>query len=572
MGKAISSKLHKMRAEDLKRQVKVYQKKADYKLPASIVKQFDVDELYEEGRLCYRLVPKQGFNGTYIMYLYSSRLCFRMNVTEWLFIARVAMACHAGIFVPMYPLAPDHCCREVFQMLEPAYRNCTKGQDVERVVLMGTGSGAGLALSLAQSAWREGLRKPDQLYLLSPVMDTEFFDKELEQELIENSRHAKWTFYNEHVKEFLNSYWVCDYAVKTEYTSPYYGDMTDICDDVVLFSGVQDLYHCYAREFYKKAKRAGVNIRFFEFEDEAEDFMIYDKTKEHKKAEGFLIDCINGTYDTSLRAIYPLKMMSDWTKRYPDYFKDDWAEKFIYDHKFDFTSLNPHISEYHNVRMAADASACDTIVRKFIQEFPFGTVIHMACRLDNMFGRLDNGTIQWYSVDSHNIMSIRRSMYGVRDREKTIGRRLMDFSWLEEISCKQNQGVLFVCDDGFSYQSKNEVRDLVAKIRELFPGSRLAFTASTTFANANANTWRHSQTVLKRRKRRFSVDDAGQLFGAWRPDYRLIEEQPIMRYIEVPKNANIFTKLMCGYNRLAYNHRLVYVRLGREEYKINYKY
>ena len=61
MGKAISSKLHKMRAEDLKRQVKVYQKKADYKLPASIVKQFDVDELYEEGRLCYRLVPKQGF-------------------------------------------------------------------------------------------------------------------------------------------------------------------------------------------------------------------------------------------------------------------------------------------------------------------------------------------------------------------------------------------------------------------------------------------------------------------------------------------------------------------------------
>ena len=37
MGKAISSKLHKMRAEDLKRQVKVYQKKADYKLPASIV-------------------------------------------------------------------------------------------------------------------------------------------------------------------------------------------------------------------------------------------------------------------------------------------------------------------------------------------------------------------------------------------------------------------------------------------------------------------------------------------------------------------------------------------------------
>ena len=214
-----------MRAEDLKRQVELSKRKAEFKIPPFVVKQFDIDELHEEGRLCYRLVPKQGFNGTYIMYLYSSKLCFRMNPAEWMFLAKTALACHAGIFLPMYPLAPEHCCREVFQMLEPAYANCTKGQDVERVVLMGCGAGGGLALSLAMAAWREGLRKPDQLYLLSPMMDTEFFDKSLEQELIENSKHAKWTFYNEHVKEFLNSYWVRDYAVKTEYTSPYYGDM-----------------------------------------------------------------------------------------------------------------------------------------------------------------------------------------------------------------------------------------------------------------------------------------------------------------------------------------------------------
>lgn len=410
--------------------------------------------------------------------------------------------------------------------------------------------------------------------VVSAVADDGYrvFDKSLEQELIENSKQAKWTFYNEHVKEFLNSYWVRDYAVKTEYTSPYYGDMTDICDDVVLFSGVQDLYHCYAREFYKKAKKAGVNIRFFEFEDEAEDFMIYDKTKEYKKAQGFLIDCINGTFDTSLRAIYPLKMMSDWSKKYPEYFKDDWASKFIYDHKFDFTRLNPHISEYQNIRMAADASACDTLVRRFTEEFPCGTVVHMACRLDNMFGRVDNGRIQWYSVDSHNIMSVRRAMYGVREREKTIGRRLMDFSWLDEIRCKQNQGVMFVCDDGFSYLNKNEVRDLIAKIRALFPGSHLVFTASSTLANATANTWKHSQTVQKRKKRKFSVNNAAQMFGAWRPDYHIIDEQPIFRYLEIPKKLGWVTKLMCRYNLIGYNHRIIHVKLGSEEYKINYKY
>ena len=141
MGKTISSKFHRMRAEDLKRQVELSKRKAEFKIPPFVVKQFDIDELHEEGRLCYRLVPKQGFNGTYIMYLYSSKLCFRMNPAEWMFLAKTALACHAGIFLPMYPLAPEHCCREVFQMLEPAYANCTKGQDVERVVLMGCGVG-----------------------------------------------------------------------------------------------------------------------------------------------------------------------------------------------------------------------------------------------------------------------------------------------------------------------------------------------------------------------------------------------------------------------------------------------
>lgn len=75
MGKTISSKFHRMRAEDLKRQVELSKRKAEFKIPPFVVKQFDIDELHEEGRLCYRLVPKQGFNGTYIMYLYSSKLC-----------------------------------------------------------------------------------------------------------------------------------------------------------------------------------------------------------------------------------------------------------------------------------------------------------------------------------------------------------------------------------------------------------------------------------------------------------------------------------------------------------------
>ncbi|MGN0390873.1 MAG: hypothetical protein ACI4L2_08665, partial [Wujia sp.] len=109
----MASKFHRMKAEDYKKHVEANHKKPEIKIPSAVAKQFEVDELRENGRICYRLVPKQGFDGTYIMYLYSSKLCMRINAAEWMFIAKVALACHAGIFLPIYPLAPEHCCREV---------------------------------------------------------------------------------------------------------------------------------------------------------------------------------------------------------------------------------------------------------------------------------------------------------------------------------------------------------------------------------------------------------------------------------------------------------------------------
>lgn len=571
MGKKQVEKLNKFDREDLKAYYLGLQKKSDGKLPSYISKQFEVDELKEKGRIIYRMVPRENFNGTYIFYLYSSKLCLDMNQAEWSFITRLSAATGSALFVPMYPLAPEQGCKEVFEMLQLAYANCTKGHDVERLILMGCGYGAGLALSLTLLAWKEGWRKPDQLYLLSPCMDTEFFDQELEREMVEATCDARWNFFNGQWKDFLNTYWVKDYAVKTEYTSPYYEDLTDLCDDVILFSGVQDIYHCYSREFYKKAKQSGVSIRYFEIEGEAEDFLIYGKNQEHDKAWGFLVDCINHTYNTSLREIYPIKLMSDWTKKFPEYFRDDWASKFIYDNKFNFKGLNTRLGEYNNIRLAASYCACDAMVARFIQEYPNGTVVHLGCRLGNMFGRMDNGRIQWYNVDTHNIMSIRRSMYGERSREKTIGRRLMDFTWLDEIICKQNQGVMFVCNDSLTYLANHQVRDLIEEIADRFPGSQLVFTVSTGIADWVANMHK-GQTVIKRKKKKFGLSDAERVFGAWRSDYRIMDEAPTMRYIGVPKKSRLLTKFMCRYNLVGYNHRVVRVKLGNEEYKINFRY
>ena len=567
MGSKGPGKIFKLNMEELKRLVDQEQSKYEDKLPANVIKGFEVDTFVEAGCKCYRLIPKTGFNGTYIVYLYGGGMCKNITNAQWEFISRISIKTGVGLYIPMYPLAPEKSCKDTFDMLKKAYSNFVKGFDVEKVVLMGDSSGAGLALSLTMLSWKEGYRKPDQLIMLSPVLDTEYFDKDLEKQLLERGNNDPNYFYNETAREFINTYWVKDYAVKTEYTSPFYEDYTDLCDDVVVFAGEADMFDCYNKAFYTRAKAQGVNVRYYAFEEEKHNFMILDKSDVQEKAEGYLVDVINNTYETSLHNIYPIKLLSDWSKRYPEVIKDDWASKFVYGHKFKFTNMGVKMTEYRSMLQAANFVACDDIVKKFIMKYPKCTIVHIGCKLDNMFNRQDNGRIQWYSLDTYNIMSVRRAMYGERYREKTIGRSLMDFSWLDEISCKRNQGVLFVCRDTLTHYRLNEVKALFEAIREKFPGSEIAFTAATSGATLYHNIG-YKKRVSKS-LRRMSIDDAQKILNGWRVDYKIMYEGPVLKCFKKEKDIKLSTKIGIAYNLISYNHKIIHVKLGSEAYDLN---
>ncbi len=566
MGKKISVKHLKMNTEALKNRILKERRKNGDKLPSGVAKNFDIDELKVAGCKCYRMRPEGIFNGNYIVYIYGGGMTMNITSEQWEFITKISLRTGAGLFIPMYPLAPESCCREVFDMLQKAYGDFAKSIDIKKLILMGDSYGAGLALSLSMLSWKEGYRKPDQLILLSPVIDTEFFDKELEKQVLENAYKETKYMFSDAVKDFLNTYWVKDYAVKTEYTSPYYEDFTDLCDDVVLFSGEEDMFNCYARAFYNKAKKQGVNIRFFEFEGEQHNFLLHSKSQEQKNAYGYLIDVLCGTYNNSLRDLYPLKMISDWTKKYPEILHDDWASKFIYDNHFDFSKVKTRFGEYRNIIQASNYASCDSVVRQYILKFPNCTIVHVGCRLGDMFERVDNGRIQWYSIDTHNMMSVRRSMYGKKDRERTVGRSLMDFSWIDDISCNRNQGIMFVFNESLTFLSLPQVKKMIDRIWEKFPGCEIVFTASTAGSTFLYNL-RYKNTIVQKRKK-MSINDAQKTMSSWRTDYRILAEEPVMKFFKGQKGLKLLTKLGIKYNLITYNHKIIHVKLGSEVYEI----
>ena len=542
-------------------------KKHSAKPPVDLFRNFDVDEIIEGGCKEYRLVPKKDFNGTYFFYLYGGANCLNIEYEQWEFITNLAEKTNCGVFVPIYPIAPEHTCEDTFNMLEKAYDNATKGRDVEKIILIGDSTGAGLALSLAMLAWKEGYKKPDTLIMLSPVIDIEMFDSNMEAEVLNHMQYEDRFFFNQALKNYLNNKWVKNYATKIEYTSSYYGDYTDICDDIVVFTGVDDMFNCYARGFYRKAKNQGVNIRLYEFNDANHDFMIYSKNRSSENAHGYLVDVINETYKNSLYQIYPLKKLAEWSKRYPDIIKDEWAVKFIYSGKIGGKDIKIKQRQYRNYVTAARYAACDSLVSTYIKEYPDCTIVRFGCELDNMFARLDNGRIKWYSVGTHNIMSVRRSIYGDSVREKTIGRSMMDLTWLDDVKCNQNKGIMFVCNGNMNKLSKHEMKHLICAIADKFPGSELVFTSETVGAGFFEN--------ISNRKIKFHVDkikscvnDAHALFSSWRADLRLKSEEPVAKYFPTKKDFKFMTKLHIKYNLMTYNHKVIRLKLGSEKYEV----
>lgn len=200
-------------------------------------------------------------------------------------------------------------------------------------------------------------------------------------------------------------------------------------------------------------------------------------------------------------------------------------------------------------------------------QFPNASIINLKCGLGNMFARLDNGRIQWFSVDTHNIMSVRRSIYGEREREKTIGRDIMDFTWLDEINCRRNRGVMFVCNESLSYLRMNEVKELVRNINCKFPGAEIVFIASSSGANMYINFMYRNNAIYTDIKR-FFINDTQKVIGGWGTDYKIMEEEPVMKFAKTQEKLKFSTKFAIKYNKIAYNHKVIHVRLGSEAYEI----
>lgn len=276
------------------------------------------------------------------------------------------------------------------------------------------------------------------MILLSPAMDTEFMDGNMANLMMDRKKEMRKYYYRPGIKEFLRKYWIRDLYHQNEYTCPVYADLTDICDEIAIFTVEDDLLNGYARYLYDRLKKQQIRIHYFEYFGMPHDYIEHPHIPECR----MIINRISDSIKDEAKLVNPEIKRAVWARsmvaeRYPKIYQDDESIKLTTKLNVSHKDLNAMYSEYDRLVKMGRIVEIDKRVKQFIMRYADGIIVNVGAELDTMFSRMDNGRIRWYNVDMPETMELRRRMLESKDREQNIGKSILDFTWLDSV--KKNQ-------------------------------------------------------------------------------------------------------------------------------------
>ncbi|MBB6251475.1 class I SAM-dependent methyltransferase [Nitrospirillum iridis] len=122
---------------------------------------------------------------------------------------------------------------------------------------------------------------------------------------------------------------------------------------------------------------------------------------------------------------------------------------------------------------AMRAAAIDAVLRRWLEHHPDGTVISLGEGLETQRGRVDNGRVQWLTVDLPEGIALRDHFLPPGPRTRHLAADARDPAWMDAVA---GDGPVHIVAQGlFMYLTEAEVRHLVTGLARRFPGAQLVF-------------------------------------------------------------------------------------------------
>jgi O-methyltransferase involved in polyketide biosynthesis len=249
-----------------------------------------------------------------------------------------------------------------------------------------------------------------------------------------------------------------------------------------------------------------------------------------------------------------------YAKAQPDnpLFFDPMAQRILNQVDYDFARL--HVPYKTVILVCQRAKKLDAVTRDFMGQHPGSVVLQLGCGLDGRFWRVDDGRVNWYDLDMPPVVELRRQFFTGNERYRLIAASVTDLEWMDAVT-SGGRPVLVVAEGLLMYLGEADVRRLVLRLHETFPGCRLVadvFSRLTARSATGHPSLKQTGAAIG-----WGMDDPGEL-EAWAPGFRLLEE---WYFTDDPDLARLnfayrlAYKLAGAFKMVRRAHRIVYYQL-----------
>jgi O-methyltransferase involved in polyketide biosynthesis len=179
---------------------------------------------------------------------------------------------------------------------------------------------------------------------------------------------------------------------------------------------------------------------------------------------------LEGVPETLLWTLY---MRASEARRPGSVIDDPMAVELLerIDYPFEERFGAPRLAQWQALR----ARTFDDEVRRFLGRHPDGTVVALGEGLETQFWRVDNGSVNWVTVELPETLAVRELLLPRHERVQTIGGSALDEAWMDEVDA--SRGLLITAQGLLMYFEPAEVHGLIARCGARFPAAELVFDA-----------------------------------------------------------------------------------------------
>jgi methyltransferase (TIGR00027 family) len=206
----------------------------------------------------------------------------------------------------------------------------------------------------------------------------------------------------------------------------------------------------------------------------------------------------------------------------------------------------------------------DRYTREFLERNDNSMVVSLGCGFDTRYWRVSSKRWNYLELDLPEVVGIKNKVLGNAICYPMISASVLDPGWLDEVSSRQSQNILFLAEGLFMYLPGSRVQEVFKRLSESFSRSQLVFEAVQ--AKYTRGIWKKAVESKMKRRVGSSAGSAYQ-FGitngrdveSFGRDIRLIDE---WSYFEDPDVSPKILRLFRHFEFLSRTQWTVRVSLG----------